>query len=297
MTAVERYLRELSGAVRTSGRARRRLLDECREHLIDAAAFHGDEEAVRRFGDAAELAASFDNGIAAHRAERATVGTLLAVLSVGASTVALLNATDPRASAVTAWAVAFFACAQAAAVSALLACLRAAAMHHRPTSPIDVIVLCRRNSLALTFSALTLFAAAAAVPGHGSVAAVLAGPGAAALAALAVFRARTLARKLDVRRRPKVRAPLTDLRAVIGRPPGGTSGSSASPHTLGLLGPTLLLAMIGAFLWDRMDHGSNSSSLSAAGTEAAMVLVGFVLLGPALGLWSGRADKDQAPER
>ena len=298
MTAVERYLRDLSSAVRTRGRARRRLLDECREHLSDSAAIHGDAEAVRRFGDAAELATSFDVEIATDRAVHATVATGVAVVSVGASTVALLNATDPGASAVTAWAVVFFGSAQAAGVCGLLASLRAAAMSHRSATPTDVLLLCRRNSLALAFSALALFAAAAAVPGHASAAAVLPGPVIASVAAVAVLRVRALVRKLGASRCLKVQAPWSDLRAIRRRRHDDADvdvGSSRTPaRTLGL---TLVIAVICAFVWDRLDYGANGSALSSAGIEAAMVLVGFLLLGPALGLWSARRSTGRGSAR
>lgn len=159
MTALERYLQELSGALHARGRARRRLLAECRDHLTDATATYGDEEAIRRFGTAAELAGLFDNEIAVRRSVRATIASIVGVFAVGASTVALLNATDARASAVAVWAVIFFASAQTAGISALLATLRAAAMQHRPTSAADLALLCRRNIASLAFSGLALFAA------------------------------------------------------------------------------------------------------------------------------------------
>ena len=45
MTPIEDYLRELSDALRTSGRVRRRLLEEVGGHLADAKALYGDKEA------------------------------------------------------------------------------------------------------------------------------------------------------------------------------------------------------------------------------------------------------------
>ncbi len=288
MTTVARYLQELSAAVRTRGRTRRRLLEECREHLTDAAVTIGEAEAVRRFGDAAELAASFDTEIASRRAVRATAATVVGVLSVGASAVSVLNATDPRASAVTTWAVVFFGSAQVAGACAVLSTLRALAMRRWPAAPADLTLLCRRNSVAIAFSALALFAAAAALPGHASAGTVLGGPLVAGVAALAVLRARASVRKLNARQRPDVRAPLPDLRAILRRAPGVYS-SSEPAGTVALLWPLLILSMFAAFAWDRLDHGSDHSSLAAAATEATMMLVGFVMLGPALGLWSPRA--------
>ena len=135
MTATERYLQELGRALHTRGRPRRRLLAECSEHLADAGAVHGEQEAIRRFGTAADLAESFDTEVSIRRAMLATIATVIGVLAVGASALALLNAADPRASAVPAWAVIFFASTQAAGVCAVLAALRAAAMRHRTATP------------------------------------------------------------------------------------------------------------------------------------------------------------------
>lgn len=283
MTALERYLQELGCALHTRGRARRRLLAECSEHLADAASVHGHEEAVRRFGTAAELAESFDTEIVIRKAAGATVATIVGVLAVGASTVALLNAADPRASAVAAWAVIFFASAQTAGVCAVLAAVRAAAMRQRMATPADVSLLCRRNVGALSFSALALLAAGGAVPGHASAWVVLTGPVVAAFAALWVVRVRSLARKVDDQPCRMVRAPLADLLAIAHQSDSTGTAAAHSPW-IGLLVPTAAVATGAAFLWDHLDQGSVESSLAAAGIEAVLTVAGFVLLGPALGL-------------
>jgi hypothetical protein len=185
------------------------------------------------------------------------------------------------------WAVVFFAGAQAAGVCMLLAVLRTAAMSHHAATPADVVLLCRRNGAALAFSALALFAAGAAVPGNAAAWAILTGPVVAVLAALWVMRARSLARKLDCRPCRNVRAPLTDLLAIVR--PSDTAGRAAghSPF-IGLLVPTVAVATVAAFTWDHLDHASIGSSLAAAGTEAALTVAGFVLLGPVLGLYPAR---------
>jgi hypothetical protein len=108
MTAVDRYLQELGNALCSRGRIRRRLLAECQAHLADAAATSSDEEAVSRFGSAADLARSFDTEIAARRAVRATVASIVGVVAVGASTVSLLNGADRLATAEAVWVVVFF---------------------------------------------------------------------------------------------------------------------------------------------------------------------------------------------
>jgi hypothetical protein len=246
-------------------------------------AIHGDEEAVRRFGFAADLAQSFDTETAIRRAAHATIATIIGVIAVGASTLALLNAADPKSAAVPAWAVIFFASAQTAGVCAVLAALRAAAMRHRPATPADVALLCRRNGAALAFSATALFAAAAAVPGHSSVWTVLMGPVVAVLAASWVVRARSLARKLDARPCRIVQAPLPDLLTVAHHSDVARRAAEHSP-LMRLLVPTVAIGTVAAFLWDHLDHGRFGSSLGAAGMEAALTVAGFVLLGPALGL-------------
>lgn len=281
MSAVEEYLRELDGQLRVRGRARRRLLAECRDHLQDASAVHGEREAVDRFGAAAELAASFDAEIAARRANRATIACLGAVLALAGSTLALLHAADANASGTVLWAVVFFGSAQAAGVSALLAALQAAASRNRPTTPSDVALLCRRNAYALGFAALTLVSAGGAVPGHASAAVLLAGPAAAAVAGLLVLRARALARHRDSSGERVLRSPVADLTAVLRLP-----GADVSPARL--LVPSTAIMAIGAFFWGRGEQGTVGTALTAAAIEAALIIVGFVAFGPALGLRPNR---------
>jgi hypothetical protein len=287
VTTVEQYLEELGRALHTRGRARRRLLAEYRVQLADVVAVHGDDEAKRRFRPAAEVAESFDTENAIRRAARATIATVVGVLAVGASATALLNGADAQASAVVIWAVLFFASAQAAGVCMLLAVLRAAAMHHRPATPGDVVLLCRRDGAALAFSAFALFAAGAAVPGNAAAWAILTGPAVAVLAALRVMRVRSLARKLDSRPCRDVRAPLTDLLAII-RPSDTAARATGHSPFIGLLLPTVAVAAVAAFMWDHLDHGGIGSSLTAAASEAALTVAGFVLLGPVLGLFRAR---------
>jgi hypothetical protein len=261
---------------------------EYRAQLADDVAAHGDDEAERRFGPAAKVAESFDTEHAIRRAARATITTVVGVLAVGASAIALLNGTDARASAVVVWAVVFFASAQTAGVCMLLAVLRAAAMRHRSATPADVALLCRRDGAALAFSALALFAAGAAVPGNAPAWSILTGPAVAVLAALLVWRARSLARKLDSRPCRTVRAPMTDLLAII-RPSDTADGATEHSPFVRLLAPTVAVAAVAAFTWDHFDHGSVGSSLAAAGTEAVLTVAGFLLLGPVLGLFPARS--------
>ena len=291
MSPVEQYLRELDGALHVRGRARRRLLAECADHLADASADHGQAQAVARFGAAAELARAFDTEIAVRRGIRATPAMIVGVLAVGGSTLALLHAAAPHASAVLAWAVIFFGCAQASAVCALLAALRAAGMRNRPATPADVALLCRRNGCALAFALLTLLAAGGALPGHGSAVQLLLGPAAAVPAMVLVLRTRSLARKLDAYGQRTVRAPWADLRAVVHLPAGAARRLDPSNPTV-LLAVGATVAAAAAFVWGHMDdHGNLASALAAAGTETVLTVLGFLLLGPALGLWSARTPR------
>lgn len=290
MTAVDDYLQQLATALHVRGRARRRLLAECRSHLADASAVHDAEEAVRRFGDAGALARSFDTEIAVRRGLRATVASVLGVLGVGVSALAMVHAAEANVSAALVWAVVFFAGAQASAVCALLAALRAVAMRRGPTTAADVVLLCRRNGAALAFAVLTLVAAGGAVPGHASAWKVLVGPAVAVLAAVSIVRSRSLARRIDPKVPRAVQTPLADLRVVAGRPTR-TSSRAGSSSSILLLTPTLVIAAAAAFVWDHQDHGNLANSAVAACIEAALTAAGFLLLGPVLGLRPARGTR------
>lgn len=283
MTAVDRFMRELEATLHVRGRARRRLLDECRDHLAESGAAYGDEEAVRRFGEATELSRAFETELATRRALRATAVSVLGVLGVGASALAMLNAVDAHTSAPWGWALVFFGAAQVSATSLFLAVLRAAALRGELGSPADAALLCRRNAVALASALLTLFAVGAALPGQTSAWRVVAGPAIAVIAAASVARARSLARKLDPHPGRAVRAPVADVAALAGRPADAPGGRwQAHPGVVLVL--TVLVAMAGAFTWDLMDHGTVAASAAAAAIEAALTLAGFVFLGRGLGL-------------
>jgi len=290
MSPVDDYLQQLEAALHVRGRARRRLLAECRSHLDDASAAQDTKEAVRRFGDAGELARSFDTEIALRRGLRATVASVLGVCAVAVSALEIVHAAEANASAVVGWAVAFFAFAQVSGVCALLAALRAVAMRRGPATAADVVLLCRRNGMALVFALLTLVAAAGAVPGHAAAWKILAGPAVAVLAAVSVVRSRSLARRIDPDASRAVQEPLADLRVVVGRSAGASSHAASSSSIL-MLAPTLVIAAIAAFVWDHQDHGTLASSAAAAGIEAALTVAGFFLLGRVLGLRPGRGTR------
>ena len=278
---VDAYVAELAAAVRCRGRARRRLLDETRDHLTEAGAAVGPETAVRRFGSAADLAAAWDTEIAVRRALLATVATAVGVLGVGASALVMIHGSDPRAAAPVAWAVAFFAAAQVAAACLALALVRAAAMRRAAVSAGDVRVLCRRDAVALAAALVSMFAVGAALPGHASAAGVLSGPVLALAAGWLVLRAQLLVRRIAAPDEHPVHAPVEDVVVVVRQ--GAEPGPWArSPWTV--LPPTVVVAAVAAFAWDHLDHGSLASSGRAAVVESALTLAGFLLLGGFLGI-------------
>jgi hypothetical protein len=128
---------------------------------------------------------------------------------------------------------------------------------------------------------VTMFAAGAALPGHGSAALLLAGPLVVCVALGAVQRARSLARPLDAGGLPALRSPLADLRRLVPIPV-----PELGPGRLLLV--TTCVAAVGAFLRDRGEHATIAGALLTAGIEAAAVVACFVVLGRPLGLWQRR---------
>lgn len=284
MSAIERYLTELGSAVHVRGQARRRFLRECCDHLRDAAAERGEDEAVRGFGPPAEIAAAFDAEVAARRGVRATLATSIGVLATGGSTLALIHSSQAGATAPTSWVVVFFVAAQLAALAGGLALLQALVMRRSSPAPADAALLARRNGCALFAAGLTMFAAGAALPGHGSAVLLLAGPLLVCAALLAVLRARALARQLEASRAAAVRSPLEDLRVLTQLPVPSLGAGSLLLLTAGL-------AAAAAFARDLAEHATVGGAIVTAGVEALAVVACFVALGRALGLWrpSGRA--------
>ena len=278
MTTVDRYVTELGAALHVRGAARRRLLRECRDHLADAAAERGEQEAVRAFGPPAEIAAAFDAEVAARRGVRSTFATAAGVLATGGSTLALIHAASANATAPVWWAIAFFVAAQVAGVARGLALVQALVLRRSTMAAADVALLARRNGCALVAAGVTMFSAGAAVPGRGSAVLLLAGPLLVCAAMVAVLRARALARRLDGAGALAVRPPLEDLGRLAGlpfasarRPPPAPDhdvhrrrrGVRARPRRAGHVGEALV----------------------AAGIEGTAVVACFLVLGPALGLW------------
>jgi hypothetical protein len=287
VSAVECCLAELGSALRVHGAARRRFLRECRDHLADAAAERGEAKAVQAFGPPAEIAAAFDAEVAARRSVQATFATVTGVLATGGSTLALIHSSQVAATASTAWAVTFFVAARLAGVTAGLALLQALVVRRSPQSPADTTLLGRRNACALFAAGLTLFAAGAAVPGHGSAILLLAGPVLLCVALVALLRARSLARRLEGSHEAALRPPLEDLRALTRLPiPRLGAGS--------LLLVITGLAAAAAFGRDLAEHATVGGAVVTACVEAVAVVACFFVLGRPLGLWrhqAGHADR------
>lgn len=282
MSATDRYLAELRGALRVRGTARRRILRECRDHLADAAHEVGEEAAVVAFGAPAELAAAFDAEVAARRGAGAARVTTAAVVATGGSTLALIHAADPGAPAGPLLPrVAFFVAAQVAAVALLLAVAQALADRRAPADAGRLVLLARRSDCALVAAGATLLAAGDAVPGQGSATALLAGPALLAVAALAVRRARRLAQSLPGSGPVAPASPLDDLATLGGLP-------LPPVPAVRLLPAVTALAAAAAFAWDRGEQATVTGALTAATVEAVAVVASFVVLGPRLGLRTAR---------
>jgi hypothetical protein len=275
---VDQYMTELDAALHVRGAVRRRFLRECDDHLADAAAERGQEEAVRAFGPPPEVAAAFDAEVAARRGVRSTFATVAGVLATGGSTLALIHASSANTTAPAWWAIAFFVAAQLAGLSAGLALVQALVLRRSMMPPAQLVLLARRNGGALVAAGATMFSAGAALPGQGSAVLILAGPALACFAMVAVLRARSLARRLDGSGALAVRPPLKDLRRLIRLP-------VPSLDSRRLLLVITCVAAAAAFVRDRGEHATVSEAFVTAGIEGMAVVGCFFVLGPALGLW------------
>lgn len=274
---IEEHLTELRAALRVRGAVRRRFLQECRHHLVDAAAERGGREAVDAFGAAVEIAAAFDAEVAARLGVRSTFATLAGVLATGGSTLALIHAASPGATGPRGWAVTFFVAAQLAGVSTALALLQALVLRRSAMSPAQIVLLARRNACALVAAGVTMFSAGAALPGRGPALLLLAGPALVCCAMFAVLRARSIGRRLGGSGALVVRPLLQDVGLL-------TRLSVPAIDTRRFLAVTTCLAAAAAFVRDRGEHATVSDALLVSGIEAIAVVGCFLVLGPALGL-------------
>jgi len=287
MRLIESYMDALAAALHVRGRRRRRFLDECREHLTNAAADRGEHDAVRAFGPAATIAAAFDAEAATQRALRATSLTVAGVLLTGASTLALIQGAEAGTTAPALWAIVFFVAAQLAGTAVALASLQGLAQRHETIAPAELSLLCRRNLTALVSAGVTMFAAGAAVPGQASPFALMAGPVCVCVAFVATLRARHLARRLPGARDAATRSPLEDLRRLL-----HAHLPELTPARL--LAAVTVLAAAAAFARDRAEHASAAGAAATAGIEAFAVVACFAFFGRELGLWRRAATSGSA---
>jgi hypothetical protein len=122
-----------------------------------------------------------------------------------------------------------------------------------------------------------MFAAGAALPGHGSALLLLTGPALVCVALVAVLRARWLARRLEGSRDRSARPPLEDLRALTGLPLPLLGAGSLLLLTTGL-------AAAAAFARDLAEHATVGGAIVTACIEALAVVGCFLALGRPLGL-------------
>jgi uncharacterized membrane protein len=267
---IAAYLGELARALRTRGRTRSRFLAECRAHLTDLAAELGESEAVRAFGDPVAVAAEFDAETATGRSVAAAWSSVVAVLVTGGSTLALIHSADPTANAPAGWALIFAWGAQVAAVCVALVLVHAVRLRRTSSPSADVALLCRRAGIALVAAAITMVAAGAGLTGHGSAAALLAGPLLVSAAAGALLRARRLVGRQELVQR----SPFADVRALTGIPV-----PAIGPFSLAVI------AGLAAFVRDSGERGSSPAGSAVVGAiEAALVLASYAALRRPLGL-------------
>ncbi|WP_157592375.1 HAAS signaling domain-containing protein [Solirubrobacter soli] len=276
MSDIDRYIAEVADQLCVRGTRRRRILSECRDHLLDAAADRGDADAVRAFGPARELAAAFDVENAARRGVRSTMLAVAGVAGIGVSTLALIQGADDAAPVF--WAIVFFSAAQLAGTAATLALVQALVLRRASMSPAELALLARRNMTALIAGAVTMVAAVSAVRG-GAAFALLAGSTAAAAALIIVIRVGLATRRLEGARDTVAHSPLADLAQLAAVDVRALEG-------WGLLAPVTCLAAAAAYLRDVAEHATVGQATLSAGIEAAAVIVCFAAFGPALGLWT-----------
>jgi hypothetical protein len=128
---IERWLAEFDRHLRVHGRRRRRVIEELDAHLRESAAAHGEQEAVRRMGDARAVAESFNPRAADRLFEQRDRLAALLMLSAMAASLPLARTLEqlgrPGPSHAWAW---FFALLAPTAAVALVSCL--AVLRRRP---------------------------------------------------------------------------------------------------------------------------------------------------------------------
>lgn len=291
MSEIDRYLSGLRNEMRVTGATRRRILAECAEHLLESAAAHGETEAVARFGPAAELAARFNADFASHRGRRATLAVAGALLAAAAATVDLARATPVHASAPKVLALVFVVASQVAGVALGSAILQALHWRHMTAPAGTLLLLARRNTVAVVAAALTITAGALTVTGSHAGVALGGALTVLAAAAWAAQRAGRLARELPEIEPAALTSPLDDLAALCVRVPPLHAGLEAlrgalDPlrHPVRCCALVALLAGAGAFVRDHGEGATPAQAAVTAATEAAAVVSCFAVLGRPLGL-------------
>lgn len=273
---IQAYLDELSRSLHVRGRERERFLREVGDHLLDLAASAGESEAIAAFGAPAELAAAFDLECAFSRGVRASSAAAVAIVTTGASTLALVHGADSQAPAPAAWAIVFFLAAQIAIACVALVLLQSLRMRRFLRGGGDIALLWRRAAVGTAAAAITMFTAGAGLAGKGSALLLLAGPAITVAASPVLFRAWRMNRRLPGAHDQVDSPPLADVRALLSIP-------------LPTFGPGAVAAIAAACAFGR-DLGERGStmrgSLGIGVLEALMVLLSYLCLRRPLGLRS-----------
>ena len=142
---IERWLAEFGRHLRVHGRRRRRVIDELDVHLRESTAAHGEQEAVRRMGDARAVAESFSPRAADRLFKQRDRLAALLMLSAMAASLPLARTLEqlgrPDRSHAWAWFFAFLAPTAAVALVSCLAALRRRPLGVRLAAPLFAMVV------------------------------------------------------------------------------------------------------------------------------------------------------------
>jgi len=303
MSAIDQYVAELASSLHVGNRERVRILAEVRDHLDDATAFHeqagehherASAQALREFGRASLIATQFNAAAGSRAMRRAPIVALAAGAAVFAGLV-VAGRSQPRVavpmSAGLPTQVTFFAAVlafQIAVVAGICAASRALALWRTPSAHGDDRQFVRR---AATISAAALCGAAAGWAitlglavnrlAHPNVATALGG-GAIMIGAATL--ALTVTHRLRVNPEANARDAEMEIRHLFGLGERGIAVVRRHPIVSGTA--VALLSV-----WPAMAHaeGTFVGAIPWGVTQAATVVVAFVVLGPRLGLRGPRA--------
>jgi hypothetical protein len=300
MTAIDGYLADLGARLRVDRRRRSMLLDEVREHLLDAAhqrmeagqpGDRAEEAAVQAFGSSAVIARSFNAAAGARAMRRAPI---IGFLAGGAVVTALLIVvlTQPRGSeqATPAMQVSFFLgllAFQVAVVAGGRGASRAAALWRSSASCGADRAFVRRctvaSMVAAGIGALSVAASLVLAARQASPALALAAGAAAMVAAAAAGLLLTL--RLDVNADDDDPAASgTRSPALLGL--GETVIGFACRHPVA----SCVAAVVAGTTWAmrQAEAASVANALPWGIGEAIAVIAAFLLLGPMLQLRPSR---------